>query len=143
MRSKRQYTDYLPSFDDTVGIHDKISRNCIEKRTITGLPRTSWSWHTRGTKFSRTCWRDVRGIQIVLAWRIHRYVFVVVTTDIDQSSHKYLHTNIPNNPTHKCQSTKLLISKYAISVITKNQSKLNKNSQINFIFQNVPYNINP
>ena len=26
MRSKCQYTDYLLSFDDTVGIHDKISR---------------------------------------------------------------------------------------------------------------------
>lgn len=43
MRSKRHRADYLPSFDDTVGIHDKISRNCIVERTVTGLPRTSWS----------------------------------------------------------------------------------------------------
>lgn len=74
---------FAASFGDTVRIHDKISRNCIdiaENRAVTGEGRVTSCQlvvtHTRGggwpmgrveTKFSRTCRRDVRDIQIVLA----------------------------------------------------------------------------
>lgn len=119
MRFKCQCTDYLPSFDDIVGIHDKISRNCIEKHTVTGLPRTSWSWHTRGTKFSRTCRRDVRGIQIVLVWRCSS-VGLRGCSDQYRSAWRLLHTQIfakiTNTEMQSPSTTKIV-------AITQNQWK--------------------
>lgn len=36
-RSKHRCAEYLPFFDDTVGIHDKILRNCIDTERRNGF----------------------------------------------------------------------------------------------------------